>query len=287
MTAADSIYVNLLQQTLSEGEKVDTRNSLTTSHFNLPNVTFTEFPLVTLKKTAVKKSIQEMAWFLSGDSKCPEGLLDWWDGQLNEDGKLLTAYPEQFRYAPSSPESGSQFFDQLKFILEGLCNSPNSRRLLMTVWNPGDMASITETNSNPNTPTCCHSIIIQFFVRQGKLHMKTYQRSADMLLGVPHNWVQSWAFLLYLAYHTNLQVGSMTWMWGDAHIYSEQTHRSAVAQMVYVKEYVEKEKHVISLAYQPEHIHFDSNNVPIFRAEDFKVIGTIPEPVVKHKIKLI
>lgn len=285
MTAADSIYINLLQQILSEGEKVDTRNSITTSHFNLPNVTFTEFPLVTLKKTAVKKCIQEMAWFLSGDSKCPEELLDWWDGQLNEGGHLLDGYPEQFRKSSSSSQNFS--FDQLKFILDGLRTSPNSRRLVMTVWNPGDMAAMTETNNNPNTPTCCHSIIIQFFVRQGKLHMKTYQRSADMLLGVPHNWVQSWAFLLYLAYHTNLQVGSMTWMWGDAHIYKEESHKEAVEAML--KEADESPYIEITpeLQYQPESIYYDRNIVPIFRAEDFKVIGTIPESVVKHKLKLI
>lgn len=280
MTEADRIYVNLLQQILSEGEQVNTRNSITTSHFNLPNVTFTEFPLVTLKKTAVKKSIKEMGWFLSGDSKCPKELLDWWDGQLNEDGYLLESYSYQFRHFDAH-------FDQLQFILKGIRNNPNSRRLVMTVWNPSDMAYITETNNNPNTPTCCHSIVIQFFVRQGKLHMKTYQRSADMLLGVPHNWVQSWAFLLYLAYHTNLQVGSMTWMWGDAHIYEEASHIAAVNEMCKDELCDFGNKTKVQLAYQPEHTNFDSNNVPIFRAEDFKIIGTIPEPVVKHKIKLI
>jgi len=285
MTAADRIYVNLLQQILSEGEKVDTRNSITTSHFNLPNVTFTEFPLVTLKKTAVKKCIQEMAWFLSGDSKCPEGLLDWWDGQLNEGGHLLDSYPEQFRKSSSSSQNFS--FDQLKFILDGLRTSPNSRRLVMTVWNPGDMAAMTETNNNPNTPTCCHSIIIQFFVRQGKLHMKTYQRSADMLLGVPHNWVQSWAFLLYLAYHTNLQVGSMTWMWGDAHVYEEESHKEAVEVMLKEADESPYVEITPELQYQPEHAYSNANKVPIFHAEDFKVIGAIPEPIVKHKIKLI
>jgi thymidylate synthase len=289
MTEADRIYVNLLQQILSEGEKVDTRNSITTSHFNLPNVTFTEFPLVTLKKTAVKKCIQEMEWFLSGDSKCPEELLDWWDGQLDSFGHLHSAYPEQLR-AFTSTEHKNYEFDQLKFIIDGLRNSPNSRRLLMTVWNPGDMASITKTNNNPNTPTCCHSIIIQFFVRQNTLHMKSYARSQDMLLGTPHNWTQSWAFLLYLAHHTNLQVGSMTWMWGDAHIYEEKSHTEAVKAMVGIDT---RFAHwmifdtPISLVYQPEHIQFDSNNVPIFRAEDFKVIGEVPEPVVKHKIKLL
>jgi thymidylate synthase len=117
--------------------------------------------------------------------------------------------------------------------------------------------------------------------------MKSYARSQDVLLGTPHNWAQSWAFLLYLAYHTNLKVGSMTWMWGDAHIYEEESHKLAVEAMIKESEespYIEVSP---GLVYQPEQTHFDSNNVPIFRAEDFKVIGEIPEPVVKHKIKLI
>jgi thymidylate synthase len=95
----------------------------------------------------------------------------------------------------------------------------------MTVWNPAEMASISEVNENPNTPTTCHSTLIQCFVSPGGiLHMKHYQRSADMLLGVPHNWIQHWAFMLYLAHHTGLSVGSMYWILGDAHIYDEESH---------------------------------------------------------------
>lgn len=108
-----------------------------------------------------------------------------------------------------------------------------------------------------------------------------------MLLGVPHNWVQSWAFLLYLAYHTNLQVGSMTWMWGDAHIYEEDSHRRAVEQIVHIYASEVTNTPPVSLAYQPGSIRFDSNNVPIFSAEDFTVVGEVPEPVVTRKIKLI
>ena len=227
---ANKIYAALLKEIIKEGDEVTTRNSDVYSHFNLPNTTFTQAPLVTVRKTAWKKALREMEWFLSGDSKCPEELLDWWHGQLNEYGWLVDGYGEQLRY--SSYSDPDDAFDQVKFIQKALKENPNSRRLLMTVWNPGDMANITDSNDNPNTPTCCHSIVVQFFVRNGYLSMKTYQRSADMLLGVPHNWIQSWAMLMWFAHHAGLKVGSMTWMWGDAHIYKEESHLQTVSKIL-------------------------------------------------------
>lgn len=288
LTKADKIYQKLLTQVAAEGDIVDTRNSLTTSNINLPNTKFTEFPLVTLKKTAIKKAISEMEWFLSGSVKCPEHLRDWWNGQLDPEGRLLDGYATQFRRSTEyCDQYVAKLFDQVKFLLDGLKNSPNSRRLLISMWNPGEMAKITQTNKNPNTPTCCHSIVVQFFVRKGKLHMKSYQRSADMLLGVPHNWVQSWAMLLYFAYHSGLEVGSMTWMWGDAHIYKEESHEKAVQQMLNVDVWVEECE--VELLYNPKLIEHDSQGVPKFKMEDFELIAKdgIPAPVVTNKIKML
>ena len=149
-------YVELLLTILKVKNSHVTRNSSTFSHFELPNSTFTQAPLVTIRKTAWKKALKEMEWFLSGHTRCPDELLDWWSGQLNENNQLLLGYGEQLR---SSVSSSSDSFDQVQFIQEGLKNNPNSRRLIMTTWNSGDMATITEENDNPNTPTCCHSII--------------------------------------------------------------------------------------------------------------------------------
>lgn len=178
---ANEIYTNLLKQIMMDGDVVNTRNSEVYSHFDLPNVTFTELPLITLRKTAWKKALREMEWFLSGHPQCPDELLDWWSGQLDKDNWLVDGYGMQFRRSSyrthTGFENGDNSFDQVKFIQEALKNNPNSRRLLMTTWNAGEMAHITETNNNPNTPTCCHSIVVQFFVRNGCLSMKTYQRS--------------------------------------------------------------------------------------------------------------
>lgn len=281
-TQADKIYLELLQEVMTNGDEVTTRNSDCYSHFNLPNVTFTEFPLVTLRKTAAMKSIREMEWFLNSTNEdllhCPPDLLDWWSGQLNPDGCLLNGYQDQFVSFVGSRGGVMFLFNQVEFIINSLKTNPNSRRLVMTVWNPGEMAAITETNKNPNTPTCCHSIVVQFFVREGTLHMKTYQRSADMLLGVPHNWVQSWAMLMYFALQTGLQVGSMTWMWGDAHVYKEESHLEVVKQLLEHKSKLEVDQEV-ELFYEP--------SSEDFLASDFMVVGSVPSPVVSLRPKLL
>ena len=273
MSEANRKYVCLLKEILNNGDSVTTRNSQVYSHFDLPNITFTELPLITLRKTAWKKALREMEWFLSGNSKCPDELLDWWDGQLDKFNRYQGGYSTQFRAMSGGEET---IFDQIDFIQEGLKNNPNSRRLLMTVWSPIDMAEITILNDNPNTPTCCHSIVVQFFVRNGYLSMKTYQRSADMLLGVPHNWVQSWAMLMWFAHHAGLKVGSMTWMWGDAHVYDEESHIDTARNMI---RYCTGTTTKFDMVYRP--------TSKDFKASDFSINGEIPEPVVTTRPKLL
>ena len=275
---ANEVYTTLLKQIMLDGDVVNTRNSEVYSHFNLPNVTFTKLPLITLRKTAWKKALHEMEWFLSGDTGCPDELLDWWNGQLDTDRCLTSGYGAQLRHSTfydfRVDEHNS--FDQIEFIQDALKNNPNSRRLLMTTWNAGEMAYITETNNNPNTPTCCHSIVVQFFVRNGLLSMKTYQRSADMLLGVPHNWVQSWAMLMWFAHHAGLKVGSMTWMWGDAHIYRESSHLKTVSDLI---AFELTQDPPLSMVYNP--------TSEDFKASDFSIEGTIPHPVITTRPKLL
>jgi thymidylate synthase len=275
---ANEIYTTLLKQIIMDGDVVNTRNSEVYSHYDLPNVTFTSVPLVTLRKTAWKKALREMEWFLSGDAKCPDELLDWWDGQLDKDGNYWNGYGNQLRHSTTTEpdEEDISTFDQVRFIKKALKNNPNSRRLLMTTWNAGEMARITDTNENPNTPTCCHSIAVQFFVRNGCLSMKTYQRSADMLLGVPHNWVQSWAMLMWFAHHAGLKVGSMTWMWGDAHIYRETSHLSTVSDLI---AFELTQDPPLSMVYTP--------TSEGFKASDFTIQGTIPCPVITTRPKLL
>lgn len=277
-------YKHALNYILDKGDELETRNHNVISSFNLHNCYFAKTPLVTTRKTAYKKAIREMEWFLSGRSACPSELLDWWDGQLNSNNELLDGYPTQFRHSIYCDDTGNvRLFDQVKFILEGLKNNPNSRRLVISLWNPGEMANMTVTNGNASTPTVCHSVLMQFFVRQGKLFIKSYQRSADMLLGVPHNWIQSWAMLLYFAYHSKLQVGGLIWMFGDAHIYLEDSHKETAKAIIAAN----IDYNVPELIYEPIDIELSDNSIPLFKAKDFRLSGKVPEPKVLTRPKLI
>jgi thymidylate synthase len=274
----DEEYLLLLSDVLLYGDVLMTRNAETISSLRTSPLTFTLTPLVTLRKTAWKMALREMEWFMSGDSRCPESLLPWWEKQLNQNGEYRSGYSEQYRFAEG--ESGS--FDQIVFLLDSLKNHPASRRHLLTAWNPGDMERITTTNENPKTPTTCHSTMVQFFVRDGKLHAKHYQRSADLLLGVPHNWIQHWALMLYLAHHTGLQMGTLRWDFGDAHIYTDESHLKAVEEMLSVVGHPDSSA---ELVYQFSGEQ-DALGTPKFLASDFSLVGAVPEPATKIKPRL-
>jgi thymidylate synthase len=273
-------YRWLLRMIDEHGDELETRNHRVKSIIDYPQIIFTETPLITTRKVAWKKSIKEMSWFLSGDPECPEELLDWWDGQLNENGRYLCGYGEQLRHSGSL--YSKQSFDQIKFLLKGLRDHPESRRLVATTWNPRDMAYITQINLNENTPSCCHATIIQCFVRDNKLHMTQYQRSADVLLGVPHNWCQYFSLLLYLAYWSELEVGSLRWIFGDVHLYQEESHIECARQII---------ESPLGIFNDPPRLMYMptvewTGTIPEFKASDFTMEGVIPEPLVTIRPKL-
>lgn len=283
MNNTNKQYQKLLNTVFEEGELITTRNSEAYSHIGGLQVKFDSVPLVTIRKTAWKKALLEMEWFLSGDPKCPNELLDWWNGQLNPNGCYLRGYGEQLKKYTSGEfmEYGNRDlycndFDQINWLIDAIKHSPNSRRLIITTWHPEEMSTITEINENPNTPTTCHGTLTQFFVRNGQLHMNTTQRSCDLLLGCPHNWIQYWAFLMWLAYKTNLQVGTMTWTYGDAHIYAEESH-ILVSDIILKNQDFKQEP--LEMIYKP--------TSESFKASDFTIKGVISEPVTKIRPKLL
>lgn len=269
----DHLYRKLLQTVSEYGELIDTRNHLTKSCCDLDPITFTQTPLVTLRKTAWKLALREMEWFMSGDTKCPDELMGWWREQLGYGGMYRGGYSHQYR---RSGYNGT--FDQIKYLLEGLRNNPNSRRLVMTTWNPMDMANMTELNHNPLTPSCCHGSLVQLFVREGQVSMTAYQRSADLLLGIIHNWCQYWALLMYFASQSNLKVGALRWVIGDAHLYCDQSHDDVVKAIIKC----DLSKRLLS---EPELVYNGGSNCD-FRASDFEMIGEIQEPVTTIRPKL-
>lgn len=272
MTPTDIVYINLINTLTIKGELVPSRNGNTYRVFDLPTVKFDTTPLVSVRKTAWKKAIREMEWFLSGAITCPDELLDWWKPQLTNTNCYINGYSEQLRHF-------NERYDQIKPLIEGICTHPFSRRHVITTWNPEDMAFITISNNNPLTPTTCHTTIAQFFVSQDhSLSLHSYQRSADMLLGVPHNWIQSWALLLWLCEQTDTFPGKMLWTFGDAHIYREPSHMKVVDQ-------------ITSLYHRPPtsspRLHYAGQKGSEFAASDFEMIGEIPNPVITVKPKLL
>lgn len=285
MLSANCHYSLILQDLKAKGDRIITRNSPSFSLFDYSNITFHHTPLVTIRKTAWKKALKEMEWFMSGESECPEELMDWWKGQLNPSNEYVGGYGEQMRKhgmnACDNPiQSG---FDQVRAILQSLKEHKYGRRHIMTTWEPFTMNHITAINGNTQTPTTCHGTLTQFFVRYQTLHMKTYQRSADILLGVPHNWIQYWALLLYFAYHSRLKPGKLVWMFGDLHLYDEASHIDACNAILNCNPYE------VSQSFYLEYYPSDETimNCPAFLAEDFLMEGAVPAPQVLIRPKLL
>lgn len=280
MTKTDTIYIDLLALIQSTGDISPGRNWPTRRLFTLPRVIFDSTPLITVRKTAWFKALLEMEWFLTGNSQCPNELLDWWEEQLSPMGHYYRGYGEQLRRFTGK---FIDEFDQISFLIDGLVHHPYSRRHVITTWNPADMYEITALNRNSNTPTTCHTTIAQFFVTREKLlSMHSYQRSADMLLGVPHNWIQSWALLQWIATRTNLIPDKLIWTFGDAHVYQEATHLNTLDQL----QAISKQPYAPPIVFGPRLNYIGGVSEP-FAAANFELVGEIPSPICTLRPKLL
>ena len=168
------------------------------------------FPLVTTKKLHLRSIIYELLWFLRGDTNVrylQEHGVSIWDEWADKNGDLGPVYGKQWR---SWPTLDGRNIDQLSQVLEQLKNNPNSRRILVSAWNVGELDRMALLP--------CHALF-QFYVADGRLSCQLYQRSADALLGVPFN-IASYALLTHMiAQQCNLQVGDFVWTGGDCHLY--------------------------------------------------------------------
>ena len=169
------------------------------------------FPLITTKRVHFKSVALELLWFLRGDSNVrwlQERGVKIWDEWADENGDLGPVYGVQWRSWPT-PDGGQ--IDQIADVVAAIKTTPDSRRLMVTAWNPAEVP-------NQALPPC-HALF-QFYVADGKLSCQLYQRSADLFLGVPFN-IASYALLTHLvAAQTGLDVGEFIWTGGDCHIYS-------------------------------------------------------------------
>jgi thymidylate synthase len=206
-------YHDLLRHILDHGDrKTDRTGTGTLSVFGYQMRFDLQqgFPLVTTKKVHIKSVIHELLWFLRGDTNVKylnDKGVSIWDEWADEEGNLGPVYGKQWR-SWTGPDGRS--IDQLKDILEQLKKTPDSRRIIVSAWNPADLPFMA---LQP-----CHALF-QFYVANGKLSCQLYQRSADVFLGVPFN-IASYALLtMMIAQECGLLLGDFVWTGGDTHIY--------------------------------------------------------------------
>ncbi|WP_214891971.1 thymidylate synthase [Exiguobacterium sp. H66] len=207
-------YHDLCHEILTNGTKKEDRTGTGTTSIFGHQMRFPlkdGFPMVTTKKLHMKSIIHELIWFISGNTNIAylqENGVRIWNEWADEDGNLGPVYGAQWR---SFPKPDGTTVDQLANVIEQIKTNPDSRRLIVSAWNPGQ---VDEMALPP-----CH-LLFQFYVADGKLSCQLYQRSADVFLGVPFN-IASYALLTHMVAHVcNLEVGDFVHTLGDAHIYS-------------------------------------------------------------------
>jgi thymidylate synthase len=168
------------------------------------------FPMVTTKKLHTKSIIYELLWFLRGDTNVQylrEHGVSIWDEWANDEGELGPVYGRQWR---SWPTPDGKYIDQISRSIDLIRRNPDSRRIVVSAWNVGELESMALTP--------CHALF-QFYVAEGKLSCQLYQRSADVFLGVPFN-IASYALLTHMfAQQCDLEPGDFVWTGGDCHLY--------------------------------------------------------------------
>jgi len=231
------------------------------------------FPLVTTKKLHLKSIIHELLWFLKGDTNINylnENGVRIWDEWADENGNLGPVYGAQWR------NWNGQDIDQITELIDTLKNNPNSRRMLVTAWNPGVLPengkSFGENVANGKVALPpCHAFF-QFYVANGKLSCQLYQRSADIFLGVPFN-IASYALLtMMIAQVCGLEAGEFIHTFGDAHIYNNHIEQ---LQLQLTREPRPLPKMVLN----PE-----IKNIFDFTFEDFTLVGYDPHPHIKGAV---
>ena len=259
----DEAYIDLVHSCLAGG-KVTTRNARTFRSLS-HQYSFNTAPLVSVRKTPWRLALREWEWFMTGShniNDLHESVRHWWKPWAVKEIWIPYNYSNQFRHF-----QGAREIDQIAAVVEGIKGHPFSRRNVLTSWNPHDMR-------RPECPiTNCHTSFAQFSVdNDNKLHYHTIQRSADVIVGLGANWIQSWAFLMWMAHMTGHSVGTMTWSGVDCHIY--EAHEQVAIK---VSQAAEPDRRP-SLVYSPTSSEF--------KADDFSLDGPYI-PIVTDKVEMI
>jgi thymidylate synthase len=259
-------YLDLMRHVRVHGVKKEDRTGTGTlsvfghqSRYNLRE----GFPLVTTKKLHLRSIIHELLWFIRGETNIKylnDNKVTIWDEWADDKGDLGPVYGAQWR---SWPARDGSTIDQLSDVIARIKKSPDSRRLLVTAWNPSDVDKMA-------LPPC--HCLFQFYVANGELSCQLYQRSADIFLGVPFN-IASYALLTHMVAHvTGLKVGDFVHTLGDAHLYLnhlEQTDLQLTRQPLALPSLVIKR---------------EVKNIEDFRYEDFEIVGYAPAAAISAPV---
>lgn len=261
-------YHDLLQHLLDNGVKKHDRTGTGTlscfgyqMRFDLSE----GFPLLTTKKLHVRSIIHELLWFLKGDTNIAylkENGVSIWDEWADEHGNLGPVYGYQWR---SWPGKNGESIDQITDLLRQIKNNPDSRRLIVSAWNPADIPNMA-------LPPC--HCLFQFYVAEGKLSCQLYQRSADTFLGVPFNIASYALFTLMLAQVCGLRPGEFIHSFGDVHLYLN---------------HLEQAKLQLTRDFRPlpqMKLNEDVTDLFEFKYEDFQLLNYDPHPAIKAAVSV-
>ena len=259
-------YLDLMQHVLDKGVRKEDRTgtgTLSVFGYQMRFDLGAGFPALTTKKVHLRSIIHELLWFLKGDTNIKylrDNGVSIWDEWADENGDLGPVYGYQWR---SWPAANGEHIDQISQVLEQLRNNPDSRRIIVSAWNVGEI-------QNMALPPC-HAFF-QFYVAEGRLSCQLYQRSADIFLGVPFN-IASYALLtMMVAQVTGLKAGDFVHTLGDAHLYSNHLEQ--------VRTQLQREtRHLPVMKINPA-----VDDLFAFKFEDFELVDYDPHPHIKAPV---
>ena len=259
-------YLDLMRRILDEGaEKTDRTGTGTKSVFgHQMRFDLSEsFPLLTTKKLHLRSIIHELLWFLTGDTNVQylhENKVTIWDEWADEQGNLGPVYGHQWRKWESAD---GRVIDQVTQVIEQIKINPDSRRLIVSAWNVGDIDKMA-------LPPC--HLLFQFYVADGKLSCQLYQRSADVFLGVPFNIASYSLLCMMMAQVCGLKPGEFVHTLGDAHLYSNHLEQTEL-------QLSREPKALPRMLINPE-----VDNLFDFKFEDFELVDYDPHPHIKAPV---
>ena len=271
-------YHDLLKHLLENGtQKGDRTGTGTIScfgyqmRFNLSE----GFPLLTTKKLHLKSIIHELLWFIKGETNIQylkDHKVRIWDEWADENGDLGPVYGHQWR------NWNSEGIDQIEVLINQIKSNPNSRRMIVSAWNPSVLPDTTKSftenvkNGKAALPPC-HAFF-QFYVSEGKLSCQLYQRSADTFLGVPFNIASYALFTMMIAQVTDLQPGDFVHTFGDVHLYNNHIDQA--------KEQLSRDTRPLPQV----KINPKIKDITAFTFEDFELINYDPHPHIKAAVSI-